>query len=160
MVKDLSRFCFAICVLLCVTWGCEKRELWLDVVDEPTLTSLRATFEEDQALFRAQTDPPEYTFRQGLDRTIHWDRAYQSDEGYYFVPLTLSLKQESNERFQNGQQVYPYKTVLMIDPAKNDSRYTMLTFVGEGSVAAEFTGMMLLPLKRCSKHRLTNSTRS
>lgn len=59
-------------------------------------------------------DKPDYNFRQELRRTIHWDRSHQSEDGRYFVPLTLTLEDE-HTRFSNGTRTYPYQTVLMID---------------------------------------------
>lgn len=145
-MKNLTiykRLSFLVVTLLVFMASCEKRELWLDPVEADTVVSLRSGFEAAQAAFINGPDQPEYTFRQSLKRTAHWDRVYQSESGHYFVPLTLSLEPGSEGLFDGESLIYPYKTVLMIEPDKDAGRYTMLTFIGEGARASEYSGILL-----------------
>lgn len=138
-----KRLSFLIMALLVFMVSCEKRELWLGLAEADTVVSLRSGFEAAQAAFINGPDQPEYTFRQSLKRTAHWERVYQSESGHYFVPLTLSLEPGSEGLFDGESLIYPYKTVLMIEPDKDAGRYTMLTFIGEGARASEYSGILL-----------------
>lgn len=129
-------------LLFLITPSCEKREIWLEPAEETTISSLKSVFEKAQVAFELRADKPDYSFRQDLHRTIHWDRSYKSDDGRFFIPVTLSLQQE-HLRFSNGKNIYPYQTVLMVDPRGKEHQHTLLTFLSDGSEASRFTGTLL-----------------
>lgn len=133
---------FGAFILLILSLSCEKREIWLETTEEAIISALKSNFEAKRIAFENTPDQPDYNFRQELRRTIHWDRSHQSEDGRYFVPLTLTLEDE-HARFSNGTHTYPYQTVLMIDPQDQQHPYTLLTFFPDDPTASTFTGVLL-----------------
>lgn len=141
-MRSVLPFGFGIFIILILILSCEKREIWLETAEEASISALKSNFEAKRIAFESMPDKPDYNFRQELQRTIHWDRSHQSEDGRYFVPLTLTLEGE-HARFSNGTHTYPYQTVLMIDPRDQQPQYTLLTFFPDDPAASTFTGVLL-----------------
>lgn len=105
---------------------------------------LKARFHSDSIAFSKFNVPPDFNFRQSLQRKIMWDKAIHSKDGLVYIPVKLSLPANQLATFKNGSKDYGFKVLLRIDPKANIPQYEMLTFFPDKKSNAKiFSGVVL-----------------